>query len=76
MILFSLLGIEYDPDALHIAYMEEGKEYLTVDFYSPTLKDWYPSVMYACEFRSFEGLMLRLKQYHPRHEIFHMDEWI
>lgn len=71
MILFSLVGIAHEIVTLYIAYMEEGKSLLTIEFYNTWSGEWEESVTSRCY--TFESLLKRLELNYQYHEIYHME---
>lgn len=71
MILFSLLSIESDFHTMYIAYMEKGKEFLSVDFYLKYSEEWKRSAM-SGKFTPVD-LIAWLQINYPNHEIYHME---
>ena len=71
MILFSLYGIAPGTGTLYIAYMEEGKSLLTVEFYNTFSEEWEESL--TSGLNTFESLLKWLELNYPYHEIYHVD---
>ena len=73
MILFSQMAIVHEIGTLYIAYMEERKPFLTVEFYYTDSEEWQESAL-SGRF-TFESLLKWLELYYPYHEIYHVDSY-